>query len=151
MKKFFILLFIPVMIISCKKARNNKCDPPELNCADIMCITHNYTFGFRIVDKETGADLVFGSNPRYTTSDIKLYSDASATIPIPLFVDSPNKAIRTSFARPKMYMTLGAGSPIMLDAEFAAVACCASRVQSLKVAGQSICTCCSDVILIPDN
>jgi hypothetical protein len=148
MKKLFILLIIPVMTICCKKANNSECPEPKLSCDGIMCITHNFNFDFRIVDKTSGADLVFGPSPRYATSDIKLYYEAAMTNPIPLFADGTAKSFRSSMAKGEMYLSIAGGTPLKLNAEFKGVSCCASQVKSLKVAGESVCTCCNDVIHI---
>jgi hypothetical protein len=51
-------------------------------------------FDFRLIDKATGTDLVFGTNPKYTANDIKLYYDVGRTIPIQFQLDNNSKTLR---------------------------------------------------------
>jgi hypothetical protein len=151
MKKYLIGLVALIIVLGCKKTKNSNCDDRDLMCGDINCLVMNYTFDFRIIDKASGADLVFGSNPRYTAADIKLYQDAAATIPINLVVDQSRSLFHTMAGRNTMYLRIGRGIVLKLDADYKAVACCENRVKNLKVQGQDVCTCCADVIAISDN
>jgi len=47
-------------------------------CANIDCIAFWSYFKFSIVDKTTGQDLIFGSNPTITPADVKLFTKSNS-------------------------------------------------------------------------
>jgi hypothetical protein len=151
MRNIFIILAIATLSFSCKKTTRNNCADTEANCKTVLCFTHNYYFDFRVVDKVTGADLVFGTNPRYAAGDIRLFYDAAATMPIQLVVDNSAKTFRTLFAREKMYLVVAGTATYKLDAAFRLVDCCSSRVRQLEIEGLTVCACCSDIIPVAIN
>lgn len=154
MKKYlFLLMAVAMAFSSCKKSKdknNGPCGDPLPECGDMMCLVYWYDFDFRIVDKATGADLVFGANPRYTVNDIKLFYDAAGTHPIQLAVDTPGKKFYTKTANEQMYLIINS-QVYDIDIVFKGVTCCSAQVRDLKIDNQVICTCCTDVIGVPVN
>jgi hypothetical protein len=144
MRTALILLVFVALGFSCKKSMN--CEEPNLDCSSIRCIAHWYNFSFKLIDKTTGADLVFGANPRYTSNDIKLYSDVGRTIPLQLQIDHNSKTISTMTAKEEMYLEIKGIDVYKLTAEFISKDCCNSRVRTLWQDGQMVCSCCSDDI-----
>jgi hypothetical protein len=106
---------------------------------------------FKLVDKTSGEDLVFGVNPRYALSDIKIFYDSGRTIPLNFTADNAAKKFATGFTRPEMYLEIKGTTVYKLAAEFKANDCCSNRVKSLTVDNKPVCTCCGDVIAIPVN
>jgi len=149
MKKFIIILITSCLGLACKKNNSNTCPEPTLDCSGVSCFLYNYNFEFRIVDENTGADLVFGSNPRYNTSDIKLYNDASQSSEISLTADNTAGVFRTQLASQEMYLVIAGTDIYKLDASFKAVDCCSSKIKDLSMGTTNICTCCGDVIAVP--
>ena len=140
----FLLVFVS-LAFSCKKS-NNQCDEPNIDCSSIQCITHTNNFNFKLIDKTTGADLVFSASPRYTASDIKLYYDVGRIYSMEFQIDNNSKTIRTYTARHEMYLEIKGTDVYKLTAEFRAETCCSSRVKTLWQDGQMICSCCSDAV-----
>jgi hypothetical protein len=153
MKYVFLSAIISVLLSSsaCKKSRTVNCAEPELNCAGIMCIAHWDYFDFKLTDKVSGQDLVFGSNPRYTESEVKLFYDAARTIQISITTDTENKKIRCMNARSEMYLEIKGTALYKLNAGFKAVDCCSNRVKSLQVNNILVCDCCAEIINVPVN
>lgn len=149
MKKLFIILIISILANSCQKNSPSNCPDTDKDCSTIRCLIYNYNFDFRVVDKNTGADLVFGSSPRYTESDIMLYQDAGLTIPISLTTDAGQQVFKTGQAVYEMYLSVARTTTYKINVDFRKVDCCLSRVKDLSVNGQTICTCCADAIEIP--
>lgn len=149
--RFVIVAVLIISFFSCNKTKSENCDGPELDCSAIRCLLHAFNFDFRLTDKSTGADLVFGTNPRYTDADIRLYADVARSVTIPLIFDNTKKLIQSTFSKEEMYLVIKNTDVYKLTAEFRAETCCSSRVKTLAVDGQSICTCCSDVISFSVN
>jgi hypothetical protein len=145
MKSALIVLVFVSLAFSCKKTKN-QCDGPELDCSTIRCIAHWDNFSFKLRDKTTGADLVFGANPKYTSNDIKLYSDVGRTLAIPLDLDNNSKTILAMTAKQEMYLEIKGTDIYKLTAEFRSESCCSSRVKTLWQDGQMVCSCCVDAI-----
>ncbi len=147
MKKILVYsLVISLLFTGCKKSKNTACTEPSLDCTGVSCLLTNYNFNFRVVDKATGADLVFGTNPRYNTADIKLYSDKALTQPIPISIDNAQKLFTTSFAREKMFLAIAGTTTYDLSADFKQIDCCTFTIKNLTENGQQVCTCCGDAI-----
>ena len=142
----FILSFF-----SCSKSDSKNCDGPVLDCSSIRCLMIAYNFDFKLTERITGADLVFGSNPRYTINDIELYADLSRTTRLPLTFDDTNKIINTMMAKDEMYLVIKNTDVYKLTAEFKTETCCSNRVKSLSVDGQLVCSCCNDAISFSIN
>jgi hypothetical protein len=151
MKKIIIISLLAIISFSCKKKTDNNCADADLDCSAINCFLITYDLKFRVTDKITGADLVFGTNPRYTTGDIKLYYDAAAIHPINLQIDANAKLFSTVMARNEMWLVIKGGTPYKLNASFRVVGCCSQVLRSLNINGQSLCTCCGDSVNIPVN
>ena len=145
MRIVLILLAFVSLVFSCKKSKN-QCDELNLDCSSIRCIAHWDNFDFRLIDKATGADLVFGANPKYTANDIKLYSDVGRTFLIQFQLDSNSKTILVKTAKQEMYLEIKGTDVYKLTAEFRTETCCSSRVKTLWQDGQMVCSCCPDVI-----
>ena len=146
-----VVAVLIITFFSCNKTKSENCDGPELDCSAIRCLMHDLNFDFRLTDKSTGADLVFGTNPRYTDADIKLYSDIARMAPLTLFFDTSKKMIQTVNASNEMYLVIKNTDVYKLAAEFRSESCCSSRVKTLSVDARSICTCCSDAISFSVN
>lgn len=150
MKTRLFALVLSVLSFSCDKDdKNNTCPEPQPDCTGIVCILQNYNFDFRVVDKNSGADLVWGPNPRYIESDIALFADQAGTQPIPFSADAAERVFRTGFAEPEMYLIIAGTDIYKLGAEFRVESCCNSRVKNLDVNGQELCSCCGNGIEIP--
>jgi hypothetical protein len=117
-----------------------------MDCSTINCLQNNKVLEFRIVDKTTGEDLVFGNNPRYTTADVALYADPAHTVPIIIAVDDTHELFNTNFAKEEMYLVISGTDTYLIQSNFRRIDCCTSRTKDLRVEGQIICTCCADVI-----
>jgi hypothetical protein len=145
MRIVLIFLAFVSLVFSCKKSKS-QCDEPDLDCSLIRCIAHWDNFDFRLIDKTTGADLVFGTNPKYTANDIKLYFDVRRTIPIQFQLDNNSKTIKVMTAKQEMYLEIKSTDVYNLTTEFRVETCCSSRVKTLWQDGQMVCSCCSDAI-----
>ena len=151
MKFIFLTAVISVLLSSsaCKKSKTANCPEPELNCGGISCLVNWDYFDFKLTDKISGADLVFSSNPRYTTSEVKLFADAARTIQITITADVTNKKFQCMTARNEMYLEIKGATVYKLNAGFKAVDCCSDRVKSLQINGTVICDCCPEIVNVP--
>ena len=145
MRTALILLIFVFPAFSCKKSKN-QCDESNIDCSAIQCVTHFNYFSFKLRDKTTGADLVFGTSPRYTASDIKLYYDVGRIYSMELQLDNNNKTILSHTARHEMYLEIKGTDVYKLTTEFRTETCCSSRVKALWQDGQMVCSCCTDAI-----
>lgn len=137
-----IALWLP----SCRKSKT--CEEPKPDCSTIHCIAHFDYFEFRLLDKETGEDLVFSSNPRYITSEIKLFADPGKTMPLSLTADSDRKTFKTGQARENMWLELEGSQVFKLTVSFMINDCCSNRVKSITIDGKTVCSCCDQIIPI---
>ncbi len=144
-----ILLGISVFSASCKKSAKANCDGPDLNCTGVFCIMFWSHMDFKLVDKTTREDLLFGPSPRYTFSDIKIFSDPARTNALALNEDNAAKKIRLGTARAEMYLEIKGTTVYKLTVEFKAEDCCTNRAKSVWIDGKEVCVCCNDVIAIP--
>jgi hypothetical protein len=150
MRNLFIVCSLILLSTSCNKSdKTTQCPEPTLDCASVTCLLRTSIFEFRLVDKASGADLVFGSSPRYTSANIKLYSDAAHTVELPIVIDASAKMIRTVKATSTMYLVISGAKTYKLDADFKNVDCCTTRVKNLTEDGVRRCTCCGDIIDLP--
>ena len=145
MRIVLILLAFVSLVFSCNKSRN-QCVEADLDCSTIRCIAHWDNFTFRLMDKTTGTDLVFGANPKYTANDIKLYSDVGRAFSIHFDLDYNSRTILVMSARQEMYLEIKGADIYKLTAQFREESCCNSRVRTLWRDGQMICSCCPDAI-----
>jgi len=144
MRTTLILAVFLALSFSCNKSKN--CDKPEPDCSSVNCVHLISTFEFKLVDKTTGADLVFGNNPRYTSADIKIFSDLGRSYPLPLIFDNDKKLIRLVNAKTEMYLVIKTTDAYKLTAEFRTEICCSIRVKTLWQDGEMVCSCCPDAI-----
>jgi hypothetical protein len=75
MKHLLLIIFASLsLFVSCKKKSEQgyQCKT-ELVCPAVVCVAYWSNLYFTIVDKTTGRDLLFGTNPTLTATDIKLY------------------------------------------------------------------------------
>lgn len=63
-------------------------------------------FSLRLVDKNTGNNLLFGANPLLTSGDIKFYYNAATQFPINMYVDTVNECVKLSAAKEIMGLQL---------------------------------------------
>ena len=137
-----LVVFCSVLLFSsCRKAKN--CEEPRLDCQAILCIVYWSYFDFRLIDKVTGEDLVFSTNPRYAGNDIKLFSDAARTVPIQYTMDNSRKIIQVMKANGEMYLEIKGTDVYKLTADFRSIDCCSNTVKDLWLDGQMICSCCT--------
>ena len=139
-----LLAFVP-LIFSCNKSTNH-CDELHLDCSSMQCVAYWKYFNFRLIDKITGVDLVFGANPKYTANDIKLYSDVGRTYPMHFDLDYNNRTILAMSARQEIYLEIKGTDIYKLTAQFREESCCSSRVRTLWQDGRMVCSCCPDAI-----
>jgi len=144
MRTTLVMVLFVALVISCRKSGN--CDELHLDCSSRECIAYWEYFTFRLIDKTTGADLVFGTNPKYTANDIKLYPDVGRAFPIQFHLDNNKKTILVMSARHEMYLEIKGTDIYKLTVEFREESCCSSRVRTLWQDGQMVCSCCPDVI-----
>src|SRR5688572_9541233 len=141
------LLLVLLLSVSCHKSKN--CEEPNLDCSTVRCFAFWYYFDFRVVDKNTGTDLVFGTNSRYTINDIKLFSDAALSVPISLTVDNTKQIFQTDVAASEMWLQINGTDVYKLNANFMTVTCCSQRVKILMSDDRVVCSCCSEAIAVP--
>jgi hypothetical protein len=108
--KHSLLIVIAVLslFISCKKGNDNSyiCKEPQV-CAAVVCVAYWSYLNFTITDKATGKDLLFGSNPKLTAADIKLYmKQNSPYTEVTVFVDSGKKRLFTLRAADTMALQI---------------------------------------------
>ncbi|HEX3167060.1 MAG TPA: hypothetical protein VHQ93_12420 [Chitinophagaceae bacterium] len=144
MRTTLIMVLFVALVISCRKSGN--CDELYLDCSSRECIAYWEYFTFRLMDKTTGADLVFGATPKYTANDIKLYSDVGRAFSIHFDLDYNSRTILVMSARQEMYLEIKGADIYKLTAQFREESCCNSRVRTLWRDGQMICSCCPDAI-----
>lgn len=147
MKKFIYIVIGLLILSSCKK--KTVCEEPKLDCSGVRCFAHLTIFEFRLVNHVSGNDVLFGANPSYTESDIRLFADAAKTIPISYSIDRNRKILQTNFATRQMFLEIKGLDTYVLDAEYRTNDCCSSRVKSISIDNKLICSCCTDVINLP--
>jgi glutaredoxin len=108
--KHSLLIVIAVLslFISCKKGNDNSyiCKEPQV-CAAVVCVAYWSYLNFTITDKATGKDLLFGSNPKLTAADIKLYmKQNSPYTEVPVLVDNDKKRLFTLRAADTMALQI---------------------------------------------
>lgn len=144
----FFTLIISALSFGCdKNDKQDACPDPQLDCSTIVCLLNNNLFDFKVVDRNTGADLVGGPSPKYNSSDIALYADIAATQSIPLTYDG--SLFKTNLAQSDMYLVVDGSASYKVKATFRKIDCCTSRVRKLHVNNVELCTCCADAVSIP--
>lgn len=145
MKYLSLITLITLFSFSCNKnSSENPCEEPDLDCTGIRCAAFHSIFEFRLVNL-AGNDPVFGSNPVYNTSEIKLFEDESRTKPINLNADPGRKSFITLNGLRDMYLEIGGTDVYKLSATYRTKDCCTNQLKTLSVDGQMVCTCCTDI------
>ena len=142
-----VVIFSILLFTSCRKAKT--CEEPRLDCQGIQCIVYWYYFDFRLIDKVSGEDLVFSTNPRYSGNDIKLFSDVARTVPIQYTIDNSRKILQVAKANGEMYLEITGTDVYKLTASFRSIDCCSNTVKDLWSDGQMICSCCTAAASLP--
>lgn len=107
-------------------------------CAGIQCIAYWSYLNFSIVDKTTGKDLIFGTNPTLTPADVKLFVKSN----------SPYSQVRTlADSSSNTLLTLTAGDTMAIQVKdeplqyiliktFCGSDCCSRTAVELVYEGQ---------------
>lgn len=151
---FYISLAI--LLYSCKKNVESTvdCGPAPANCGYCDFGTMDY-FSFTLVDKTTGNDLIFGSNPSISISEIKLfYNTVPLSYQIPFDIDSTNKLLKsyksaTFISRDTMWMQIK-NDPIkkILVSTNCSKICCSSSITEIMYDGNTYVAGINDLIKI---
>lgn len=113
------------------------CGPAPV-CAAVVCIAYWSHFNFSLVDKTTGKDFVFGSNPTLSPADIKLYvKNNSPYREVSLWADSNNNVLRSMLAADTMAIQIK-NEPLqyMLVKTFCTNECCSRTAVEMLYEGQ---------------
>ena len=141
MRVVWVAMFSILLFSTCRKTKT--CEGPDLDCQGIQCIVFWSYFDFRLIDKVSGEDLVFSTNPRYSGNDIKLFADAARTIPLQYTVDNSRKILQTMNAKAEMYLEIKGTDVYKLTADFKQKECCSNEVKNVWLDGQMVCSCCT--------
>lgn len=150
MSKIIFAALLFSLLGGCKKSNDADCSPAEPDCTGFACLVHWYYFDFKLVDKTNGQDLLFGPSPRYSLSEVKLFSDEARTIAVSYTANTTDQRLKVQMATPQLFLQVGS-AVYRLDLEFRLDQCCESRVKNIRIDNQSICTCCAAVINVPVN
>ncbi len=142
MRIVLIMLVLIAVCSSCKKSKD-----AGSGCANLGC-SYSEIFAFRLVDKTTGADVMFGSNPPYTPNDIKLFYDAGRTTPLQFFADSTGKFIITHIEK-DMYLEIKGTDIYKLSVTGLSVTCCGKIIKEMWQDEKLLCSSCAYVISVP--
>lgn len=155
-KKLLICLCLPILIYSCKKDDQNTsdCSPASTDCGYCDFGIVDY-FSFTLVDKTTGNDLIFGSNPSISISEIKLfYNTVPLSYQIPFDVDNANKFLKsyksaTFISRDTMWMQIK-NDPIkkIIVSTYCSKICCSSSITEIVCDGNIFVAGINDLIKI---
>jgi len=137
---FLSVLVVGSLFLSCNKQEEQvhyDCGPTPV-CAAVVCIAYWSNFSFSLIDKTTGKDLVFGSNPSITPADIKLYVKSNSPYrEVSLWADSSNNVLRTMLAADTMAIQIK-NEPLqyMLVKVFCTNECCSRSAVEMLYEGQ---------------
>ena len=136
---FLIILASLSLLVSCKKKSEQgyQCKT-DLVCPAVVCVAYWSNLHFTITDKATGRDLLFGSNPTLTASDIKLYrKQNSPYTEVPVLVDNNKKRLFTLQAADTMALQIKNESlQFLVVKKFCADECCARTAVEVKHEGR---------------
>jgi hypothetical protein len=140
MKHLFLIILASLsLFVSCKKKSEQgyQCKT-DLICPAVVCVAYWSNLHFTIVDKATGRDLLFGSNPTLTAVDIKLYKKQNSPYTeVPVIVDNNKKQLYTLQAADTMALQIKNGSlQFLVVKKFCADECCARTAVELKHEGR---------------
>lgn len=123
-----IILASLSLFVSCKKkAEQGYQCKTDLICAAVVCVAYWSNLHFTVVDKTTGKDLVFGTNPSLTAADIKLYKKQNSPYTeVPVLFDNDKKRLYTLHAADTMALQIKNESlQFLVVKKFCADECCA--------------------------
>ena len=127
------------LFVSCKKKSEQgyQCKT-DLVCPAVVCVAYWSNLHFTIVDKATGRDLLFGSNPTLTAADIKLYrKQNSPYTEVPVLVDNDKKRLFTLQASDTMALQIKNESlHFLVVKKFCADECCARNAVEIVQEGK---------------
>jgi len=88
MQKKWIVAFILLTVVACKKKHLNDCS--EAVCPEIYLAPP--FLKFTLSDKTTNQDLFFASSPQYQLKDLVVFKkkNTTDTVHVPIYVDSSN-------------------------------------------------------------
>ncbi len=136
----FSLSVFCLLFFSCEKQPENRydCGPSSASvCPDILCIAYWSYFNFSIVDKTTGADLVFGSNPTLSPADIKLFVKTNSPYrQINLIADSSTNTMFAMTAADTMAIQIKSEPLQYIVVKTYCGACCSRSAVELVYEGQ---------------
>lgn len=100
MKQASLIIFtVLCLAVSCtKKSEQGYVCKNEPACGDIRCVAFWSKLHFTITDKNTGSDLLFGTNASLTAADIKLYFKKNSPYQQAAFMVDNNKKELVCFA-----------------------------------------------------
>lgn len=139
MKHLLIILAFISLFISCtKKSEQGYQCKTDLVCPAVVCVAYWSNLHFTIVDKATGADLLFGTNATLTAADIKLYrKQNSPYTEVPVIVDNNKKRLYTLQATDTMALQIKNGSlQFLVVKKFCADECCARTAVEVRQEGK---------------
>ncbi|HLP36833.1 hypothetical protein [Lacibacter sp.] len=140
MKHLLLIILASLsLFVSCKKKSEQgyQCKT-DLICPAVVCVAYWSNLHFTIVDKATGRDLLFGSNPTLTPADIKLYKKQNSPYTeVPVLVDNDKKRLFTLQAADTMALQIKNGSlQFLVMKKFCADECCARTAVEMKHEGR---------------
>jgi hypothetical protein len=139
MKHLLIICSLLSLFVSCKKkAEESYQCKTDLVCPAVVCVAYWSNLHFTVVDKTTGADLLFGANATLTAADIKLYrKQNSPYTEVPVLVDNDKKRLYTLQAADTMALQIKNGSlQFLLVKKFCADECCARTAVEVRQEGR---------------
>ncbi len=139
MKHLLIILAFISLFISCtKRSEQGYQCKTDLVCPAVVCVAYWSNLHFTIVDKATGADLLFGTNATLTAADIKLYrKQNSPYTEVPVIVDNNKKRLYTLQAADTMALQIKNGSlQFLVVKKFCADECCARTAVEVRQEGK---------------
>lgn len=139
MKHLLIIISVLSLFVSCtKKSEQGYQCKNDLVCPAVVCVAYWSNLHFTIVDKATGADLLFGANPTLTAADIKLYrKQNSPYTEVPLLVDNNKKRLFTLQANDTMALQIkNEALQYLLVKKFCADECCARTAVEVRHEGK---------------
>lgn len=139
MKHLLIIISVLSLFVSCtKKSEQGYQCKTDLICPAIVCVAYWSNMHFTIVDKATGADLLFGANLTLTAADIKLYKKQNSPYTeVPLLVDNNKKRLYTLQAADTMALQIKNGSlQFLVVKKFCADECCARTALEVRHEGK---------------
>jgi hypothetical protein len=139
---------------ACKKKHKPSLDE---ECKGISCFIYYRNLAFRLVNRETGDDLLFGPHASIPPDSVELFADEQLHNRLFKRVVTDTAAGNTYLLNPLIpevaYLRIARpGAAVTVDKlqmDFIGVDCCSARVKTLSLNGQPVCTSCANIINIP--